>query len=55
MLVMACRQKRLHMDIGKLAFAMTLNQMSNTIISDNVDDFESKDVRWIFSTGFKGG
>ena len=47
--VMASSEKGLVVDIGKLAFTTALNQMSNTCISENVDDFESKDVRGFLS------
>ncbi|XP_076911476.1 geraniol 8-hydroxylase-like [Bidens hawaiensis] len=37
-------RKKAHVDIGKLAFAVALNQMSNTCVSQNVTSYESDDI-----------
>ncbi|GJW06710.1 geraniol 8-hydroxylase-like protein [Tanacetum coccineum] len=37
-------KKNVAVDIGKLAFAVALNQMSNTCISQNVTSYESDDI-----------
>ncbi|KAI3787619.1 hypothetical protein L1987_42217 [Smallanthus sonchifolius] len=37
-------QKKADVDIGKLAFAVALNQMSNTCLSQNVTSYESDDI-----------
>ncbi|CAH1449146.1 unnamed protein product [Lactuca virosa] len=37
-------QKKVAVDIGNLAFAVALNQMSNTCVSKNVASYESDDV-----------
>ncbi|KAK2997761.1 hypothetical protein RJ639_024908 [Escallonia herrerae] len=38
-------QREEAVDIGKLAFATVLNQMSNTCVSENVADFTSNEIR----------
>ncbi|XP_023741056.1 geranylhydroquinone 3''-hydroxylase CYP76B74 [Lactuca sativa] len=37
-------QKNVAVDIGKLAFAVALNMMSNTILSQDVTNYESEDI-----------
>ncbi|KAI3812992.1 hypothetical protein L1987_17705 [Smallanthus sonchifolius] len=37
-------RKKARVDIGKLAFAVALNQMSNTCLSQNVTSYESDDI-----------
>ncbi|MFS7941676.1 putative geraniol 8-hydroxylase [Helianthus anomalus] len=37
-------RKKAGVDIGKLAFAVALNQMSNTCVSQNVTSYESDDI-----------
>nr|XP_043606838.1 geraniol 8-hydroxylase-like [Erigeron canadensis] len=37
-------KKKASVDIGKLAFAVALNQMSNTCLSQNVTSYESDDI-----------
>ncbi|GJU43695.1 geraniol 8-hydroxylase-like protein, partial [Tanacetum coccineum] len=39
-----CMRKHEPVDIGKLAFAVALNQMSNTCLSQNVTTYESDDI-----------
>ncbi|GJQ89076.1 zinc finger, CCHC-type containing protein [Tanacetum coccineum] len=39
-----CVRKHEPVDIGKLAFAVALNQMSNTCLSQNVTTYESDDI-----------
>ncbi|PWA93525.1 cytochrome P450 [Artemisia annua] len=39
-----CMRKHEPVDIGKLAFAVALNQMSNTCLSQNVTSYESDDI-----------
>ncbi|KAK1438676.1 hypothetical protein QVD17_04486 [Tagetes erecta] len=40
--------KKVSVDIGKLAFSMVLNQLSNTLLSQNVTSYESDNIK-----GFK--
>ncbi|KAM0015472.1 putative ferruginol synthase [Helianthus debilis subsp. tardiflorus] len=39
-----CGRKKAGVDIGKLSFAVALNQMSNTCVSQNVTNYESDDI-----------
>ncbi|XP_071695561.1 geraniol 8-hydroxylase-like [Rutidosis leptorrhynchoides] len=39
-----CNSGKTNVDIGKLAFAVALNMMSNTILSQNVTTYESEDI-----------
>ncbi|GJS90023.1 geraniol 8-hydroxylase-like protein [Tanacetum coccineum] len=39
-----CVRKHEPVDIGKLAFAVALNQMSNTCLSQNMTSYESDDI-----------
>ncbi|KAK1438679.1 hypothetical protein QVD17_04489 [Tagetes erecta] len=41
--VRECGRKNVGVDIGKLAFAVALNQMSNTCLSQSVTSYESED------------
>ncbi|KAJ0559094.1 putative ferruginol synthase [Helianthus annuus] len=39
-----CGRNKAAVDIGKLAFAVALNQMSNTCVSQNVTNYKSNDI-----------